>query len=31
MTSLIKQKETCCTTEAQCCAKLSSNVAGCHD
>ena len=31
MTSLIKRKDACCATEAQCCAKLSTNVAGCHD
>ena len=31
MKSLIKATKSCCSTEAQCCAKLSTNVAGCHD
>lgn len=35
MTSLIKKQPTCCApkpeTVAQCCAKVSKNVAGCHD
>ncbi len=31
MKSLIKKNDACCTTEAQCCAKQSTNVAGCHD
>lgn len=33
MKSLIKKPVTtaCCTTVAQCCAKVSKNVAGCHD
>ncbi len=30
MKSLIKKKE-CCAPVAQCCAKVSSIVAGCHD
>lgn len=30
MKSLIRKKE-CCAPVAQCCAKISSIVAGCHD
>lgn len=30
MTSLIRKKAACCTV-AQCCAKVSATIAGCHD